>query len=166
MWFRSKHRHPTIRTIVGDGSTITGDLRFTDGLRIDGEVHGDVIGDGPAPTLVVVAEKARIVGKLAAGHIIISGEVSGAVESSELLELLPRARIDGDVRYEALEMHKGASISGELRPLDATERASRTPAPAPDRSESAAASAPAASPADNMPHHLHRPSGAPTEPSS
>lgn len=143
MWFQSKRKHPTIRTIVGEGSTITGELRFTDGVRIDGEVHGDVIADasgsGSAPTLVVVGEKARIEGMVKAGHVIISGEVSGAVESHELLELRSSARIDGDVRYEALEMHKGASISGELRPLDANERAAPSAiAAASDRIEPAA----------------------------
>jgi cytoskeletal protein CcmA (bactofilin family) len=140
VWFQNKGKHPTIRTIVGEGSTITGELRFTDGVRIDGEVHGDVIGDGPAPTVVVIGEKARIEGKVKARHIIISGEVRGAVEAHELLELRPSARIDGDVRYEALEMHKGASISGELRPLDANDRAAPAPATpaAADRIEPAA----------------------------
>lgn len=128
MWFQGKRRHPTIRTIVGEGCTITGELRFTDGLRIDGEVRGDVVGDGPAATLVVIGEKGRIDGTVKAGHVIVSGEVSGAVESDDLLELQPSARIDGDVRYEALEMHKGASISGELRPLDAGERAAESAA--------------------------------------
>lgn len=121
MWFQSRRKHPIIRTIVGEGCTIRGELRFADGVRIDGEVHGDVVGEGPAPTLVVVGDKGRIEGKLQAGHVIISGEVSGSVRSDELLELRASARIDGDVRYEALEMHKGASISGELRPLDASE---------------------------------------------
>lgn len=140
MWFQSKRKHPTIRTIVGEGSTITGELRFTDGVRIDGEVHGDVIADtsgGPAPSLVVIGEKARIEGKVRAGHVIINGEVSGAVESDELLELQPSARIDGDVRYEALEMHKGASISGELRPLEANERAAAASAALPESIASA-----------------------------
>jgi cytoskeletal protein CcmA (bactofilin family) len=29
----------------------------------------------------------------------------------------------GDIRYEALEMHQGAQVDGELRPLKAAERA-------------------------------------------
>jgi cytoskeletal protein CcmA (bactofilin family) len=39
-----------------------------------------------------------------------------------LLELQPKARVWGDVRYEALEMHQGATIDGELRPLKADEK--------------------------------------------
>jgi cytoskeletal protein CcmA (bactofilin family) len=34
-----------------------------------------------------------------------------------LLELQPKAKIYGDVSYTALEMHQGAIIAGQLRPL-------------------------------------------------
>ena len=56
------------------------------------------------------------------GHVIVNGMVTGPVLSEELLELQPKARIVGDVRYERLEMHQGASIDGELRPLNGDEK--------------------------------------------
>ena len=37
---------------------------------------------------------------------------------AELLELQPKAQIEGDVHYKALEMHQGAVIAGQLRPTD------------------------------------------------
>jgi cytoskeletal protein CcmA (bactofilin family) len=90
-------------------------VRFSEGLRIDGEVRGDVVAVGDDPNILVISEKARVHGKVNAGHVIINGTVVGPVESDELLELQPKARITGDVRYEALEMHQGATIDGELR---------------------------------------------------
>ena len=42
----SKKKQPPIRTLIGEGTQIQGELRFTDGLRIDGEVVGDVIAVG------------------------------------------------------------------------------------------------------------------------
>ena len=54
--------------------------------------------------------------------MIINGSVTGPVESDELLELQPKARIVGDVHYESLEMHQGAMVDGELRPLKAEEK--------------------------------------------
>ena len=47
---------------------------------------------------------------------------AGPVHSDALLELQPNASIVGDVRYEVLEMHQGATIDGELRPLKAEEK--------------------------------------------
>ena len=122
MWFSSKKAQPPIRSLVGEGTRLHGELRFQDGLRIDGEVHGDVVADNEACSLLVISEKARVHGKVKAGHVIINGEVVGPVEAIELLELQPKARIVGDVRYELLEMHPGALIEGELRPLKSPER--------------------------------------------
>ena len=33
-----------------------------------------------------------------------------------------QARIEGDVFYKALEMHQGAMIAGQLKPLDSDEK--------------------------------------------
>lgn len=118
----SKKKQPPIRTLIGEGTVIQGELRFTEGLRIDGEVHGDVIATGEGHSILVISEKARVLGKVKAAHVIINGSVAGPVLSDELLELQPKASIVGDVRYEVLEMHQGATIDGELRPLKADEK--------------------------------------------
>ena len=115
---------PPIRTLIGEGTVIRGDLRFAEGLRIDGEVHGDVIAEGVGHSILVISEKARVLGKVKAAHVIINGQIEGPVHSDELLELQPKASIVGDVRYEVLEMHQGATIDGELRPLKAEDKPS------------------------------------------
>jgi len=118
----NKKKQPPIRTLVGEGTLIQGELRFTEGLRIDGEVLGDVIAIGDGPSILVISEKARVTGKVSGGHVIVNGAVNGPIRSTELLELQPKAAIVGDVRYEVLEMHQGATIDGELRPMSAAEK--------------------------------------------
>jgi cytoskeletal protein CcmA (bactofilin family) len=118
----NKKKQPPIRTLVGEGTLIQGEIRFTEGLRIDGEVQGDVTAVGDGPSILVISEKARVTGKVTGGHVIINGAVNGPVQSRDLLELQPRAVIVGDVRYEVLEMHQGATIDGELRPIGAAEK--------------------------------------------
>jgi cytoskeletal protein CcmA (bactofilin family) len=120
--FLSRKKQPPIRTLVGEGTVIRGELRFSDGMRIDGEVHGDVIADSGSPSMVFISEKAHVIGRVKAAHVIINGAVTGPVVSDDLLELQPKARIVGDVRYEALEMHQGATIDGELRPLKSDDK--------------------------------------------
>lgn len=120
--FLTRKKQPPIRTLVGEGTVIRGELRFGDGMRIDGEVHGDVIADSGGPSMVFISEKAHVIGRVKAGHVIINGAVTGPVVSDDLLELQPKARIVGDVRYEALEMHQGATIDGELRPLKSEDK--------------------------------------------
>ena len=113
---------PPIRTLIGEGTTIVGEIRFQDGLRIDGEVQGNVLAQGDGRSLLVISEKARVTGKVRAGHVIINGCVVGPVTAEDLLELQPKASILGDVQYEALEMHQGATIDGELHPLKADDK--------------------------------------------
>lgn len=120
MWGFLK-KQPPIRSLIGEGTVVHGEIRFADGLRIDGEVHGDITAMGDEPNILVISEKARVLGKVNAGHVIINGTVIGPVQSDELLEIQPKARINGDVRYEALEMHQGATIDGELRALKTAE---------------------------------------------
>jgi cytoskeletal protein CcmA (bactofilin family) len=120
MWSLSK-KQPPIRSLIGEGTVVHGEVRYEEGLRIDGEVHGDVIAVGEGRNLLVISEKARVVGKVKGGHVIINGSVTGPVECDELLELQPKARIVGDVRYGTIEMHQGAGIDGEVRTIKPSE---------------------------------------------
>ena len=120
MWSFLK-KQPPIRSLIGEGTVLHGEVRFEDGLRIDGEVHGDVVAVGEGRNLLVISEKARVHGKVKGGHVIINGSVVGPVECDDLLELQPKARIQGDVRYGTIEMHQGAAIEGEVRMIKPSE---------------------------------------------
>jgi cytoskeletal protein CcmA (bactofilin family) len=114
-------KQPPIRSLIGEGTVVVGEIRFEEGLRIDGEVQGDVTAMGDTGTLLVISEKARVQGKVKGGHVIINGSVVGPVECDGLLELQPKARIEGDVRYGTIEMHQGAAIDGEVRTIKPSE---------------------------------------------
>jgi cytoskeletal protein CcmA (bactofilin family) len=103
-----------IDSLIGAGTRIEGNVIFTGGLRIDGEVKGNVRAqDGQAGTLVV-SEQARIEGEIDVSHLVVNGTVVGPVHATEFLELQPRSRVTGDVFYTSLEMHLGAVVEGRL----------------------------------------------------
>jgi cytoskeletal protein CcmA (bactofilin family) len=113
-----KKAQPPIKSLIAQGTRIEGNVKFTEGLRVDGEVYGDIqTVSGDAGSLLVISEASVVQGAVLADHVIINGTVRGPVHARELLELQPKARIEGDVSYVALEMHQGATISGQLRPL-------------------------------------------------
>lgn len=113
-----KKAPPPIKSLIAQGSRIEGNLRFTDGLRVDGEIAGNVTANTETMSMLVISEQACVTGEVSADHVIINGTVKGPVHARELLELQPRARIEGDVHYRALEMHQGAVIAGTMKPLD------------------------------------------------
>jgi cytoskeletal protein CcmA (bactofilin family) len=103
-----------IDSLIGAGTRIEGNVIFSGGLRVDGEIKGDVrAAEGEAGTLVV-SEQARIEGELNVAHLVVNGTVVGPVHATELIELQPRSRVSGDVHYTSLEMHLGAVVEGRL----------------------------------------------------
>ena len=112
-----KKKQPPIKSLIAQGTCIEGNLKFTDGLRIDGDVIGDIGASEGSASILVISETASVTGRIFAEHVIINGRVMGPVHASELLELQPKANIAGDVSYKALEMHQGAVICVQLRPV-------------------------------------------------
>ena len=112
----NNRKQPPIRSLIAHGSHIAGNFTFTDGLRIDGALDGDIRANEDQPSILVVSESAAVTGAIYADHIIISGLVKGPVHARLMLELQPKARVEGDVFYRTLEMHQGAVIAGQMCP--------------------------------------------------
>lgn len=103
-----------IDSLIGAGTRIEGNLTFIGGLRVDGEVRGNVVAAAEQPSTLVISEHARVEGEIHVSHLVINGSVTGPVHSGEFLELQAHSRIIGDVHYNTLEMHLGAIIEGCL----------------------------------------------------
>ena len=121
MFGKGRDNKPQARidSLIGAGTVVEGSIRFTGGLRIDGEVKGAVeAGDGASASVLVLSEHARIEGAVRVAHLVSNGVIVGPVRVEESLELQSKARIVGDVEYAVIEMHQGAVIEGRLLHLD------------------------------------------------
>lgn len=103
-----------IDSLIGLGTRIEGDVSFTGGLRVDGEIKGNVTAVSDAASTLVVSEQARIEGDIRVSHLVVNGTIEGPVFASEFLELQSKAKVRGDVHYSRLEMHLGAVVEGRL----------------------------------------------------
>ena len=112
--FNKKHQTSSIDSLIGAGSRIEGDIVFSGGLRIDGQVTGNVRGTGEKPCTLVLSEQAKVEGEIDVTHVVINGTVLGPVRSIEYIELMPKSRVTGDVTYKSIEMHVGAIVQGRL----------------------------------------------------
>ncbi len=113
----SRKKQPPIKSLVAHGCQIDGNFSFSDGLRLDGGLTGNITGLADRSSILVISETAVVTGGIQADHIIINGQVDGPVHARIMLELQPKARITGEVTYKALEMHQGAIIAGRLCPI-------------------------------------------------
>lgn len=103
-----------IDSLIGAGTRIEGNVTFTGGLRVDGEIKGNVIASGDQPSTLVLSEQARVDGEIHVSHLVVNGAVNGPVDAAEYLELQAHCRVKGDVHYNTLEMHLGAVVEGQL----------------------------------------------------
>lgn len=103
-----------IDSLIGVGTRVEGNVVFSGGLRIDGEVRGNVHVEKGQPGTLVISEQARVEGEISVSHLVINGTVIGPVHVADFLELQPSARVTGDVEYLGLEMQQGAVVQGRL----------------------------------------------------
>lgn len=114
--FGKRHSKPQNRidTLIGAEARVEGSISFTGGLRVDGEISGNVIATEGKPSTVVLSEHGRIKGEIRATHLMLAGTVDGPVHSAEYLELQSKANVTGDVHYKTLEIQLGAIVKGRL----------------------------------------------------
>ena len=131
MFFKSKNKPQSrIDTLISTDTRIEGNITFSGGLRVDGQIKGDVSESSGTPSTLVLSEQGRIEGAVTVARIVLNGEVQGPVRSSHYLELLAKSRIAGDVYYKSLEIHTGAIIEGKLVYLGDAARAENPIVPA------------------------------------
>ena len=104
----------SIDSLIGAGTRIEGNVTFSGGLRVDGDVRGNINCANGLEGTLVISEKASVEGAITVGHVVINGTVIGPVTAGESLELLPLARVTGDVEYHQIEMQQGAVIQGRM----------------------------------------------------
>ena len=96
-------------SIIGQGTTIKGDISSKGTIRIEGTVSGQVqSGD-----TIVIQEGGKLKADLVAGQIIISGEVHGNVLAHERLEICAGGKVIGDIMAPRVSIAEGVLFEGK-----------------------------------------------------
>lgn len=103
-----------VETLIGPHVVINGDLLFSGGLYIEGKVHGKVIAEAGADSLLTLAAGGAIEGEIRAPKVVISGKLIGDLHSDDRVELTETAQIQGNIHYRLIEITAGAAVSGQL----------------------------------------------------
>jgi cytoskeletal protein CcmA (bactofilin family) len=111
---KSKAASAKVDTILGQQTRIEGDVHFSGGLHIDGHIKGGVIAESDSGSVLTISEHGSIEGDVMVPTVILNGSVTGDVRSGERIELAAKAKVDGDVYYNLIEMAIGATVNGSL----------------------------------------------------
>lgn len=108
-----------IDTVIGEHSELKGAFQAKGTVRIDGFVEGTIQHDGH----LIIGPTGRLDAIVKSRLLSIAGEVKGEVEVEGRLELLPGARLIGDIRCGHLVVHEGAMFEGRSQMLQRNDAA-------------------------------------------
>src|SRR5262245_21596558 len=132
MMFRDSKNHPRIDTLIGKAGRVSGDVEFSGGLHLDGQVTGNVRAiDGDPESTLHVSEHGAIEGSVEVPNVMLNGAVRGDIHATGRVVLGAQARVLGNVHYGVIEMTLGAEIKGKLVPLPSATGATTQQAQAP-----------------------------------
>ncbi|HKX32407.1 MAG TPA: polymer-forming cytoskeletal protein [Blastocatellia bacterium] len=104
-----------IRTRLGEGTEINGEVRFTEVLKVDAKVSGRVISDGGS---LVVSEQGHVNAEIEAGFVEVLGTVEGKITAKYKVEIRPGGRVYGDIFTPVLNIEHGAIFDGKCHMID------------------------------------------------
>lgn len=109
-----KDTNAAIDSLLGATTRIQGDLVFAGGLHLDGAVTGNVRPGTEDSTRLVIGESGVIEGSCEAHVVELHGTVKGDITGRVRVLLGPKARVEGNLHYGAVEMAAGAAIKGKM----------------------------------------------------
>lgn len=104
----------SIKTIIGQESSVRGSLSVLGVMRIDGDVAGDVFSN----SCVMIGENARICGNITAMSVISRGLVKGNILAENEVKLLSSAIVLGDVFTKRVNIQDGVLFEGRCFAID------------------------------------------------
>jgi cytoskeletal protein CcmA (bactofilin family) len=116
----SRNGTNTVETLIGSRVTIRGDIEFSGGLYVEGNIIGKITAVEAGSAVMTVAEQGHIQGEVHSPVVIIAGSLTGDVYASDTVKLEPTAKVSGNIYYKVVEMAAGAMLTGRLIHADAS----------------------------------------------
>jgi len=107
----------SINTIIGPGTSVSGDVESGGFTRVDGNVQGNVKAKGR----VVIGERARMKSNISGTSITVGGVVFGNVLASERLVVLATGLVMGDIITRRIQAEEGCLIHGRVKVCQSEE---------------------------------------------
>lgn len=103
-------RSLTINSIIGEGTSYSGDIESIELLRIDGNFHGTA----KSHDVILIGEQGKVKGTLIAPRIIVAGILQGTIQKSQLVILQSTGVVLGEINSFNTIIESGAIIQGNI----------------------------------------------------
>jgi cytoskeletal protein CcmA (bactofilin family) len=97
-------------SVVSAQSSFKGEISGRAGVRVAGEVQGDIHCEG----LVWVEETAKVKGNIFCAYVILEGQLEGNIGPALHVELRTKARMRGNIQTKLLAIADGSYFEGQI----------------------------------------------------
>jgi cytoskeletal protein CcmA (bactofilin family) len=88
---------------------ITGEVKFTDAMRVETRITGKVFSDSGS---LLVGEKGQVQATIEVGSVEIFGMVEGTITAKHKVQIRAGSRVSGDIFTPELNIEHGAFFEG------------------------------------------------------
>ena len=104
-----------LRSFLGEGTEIIGEIRFSEIMRVDANISGTIVSDSGS---LLIMERGRVKATVQAGIVEVSGIVEGTITAKNSVKIHSTGRVYGDIYTPALIIEHGAVFDGKCHMLD------------------------------------------------
>ncbi len=104
----------SVVNLISQGTEITGDIKSTGDIRIDGVLNGNMVTKGK----VVIGPTGKVKGEVECKNSEVSGQIEGKITVTQLLNLKASSIINGTIVTNKLSIEPGALFTGNCAMKD------------------------------------------------
>jgi cytoskeletal protein CcmA (bactofilin family) len=108
----------TTDTLIGEGSLFEGKIKSDGGIRVEGQITGDIDSAGD----VTVGENGIARSNIKARNVILAGQVVGNVSAKGKLTIKASGKLHGNLSAAELSIESGGEFQGSSK-MDVKETA-------------------------------------------
>jgi cytoskeletal protein CcmA (bactofilin family) len=108
MLFKKGNSKNEIISLLGKGAEMTGEISFTNGLRVEGTVKGKVRSEAT----LEIGPEGKVDAEINIRRISINGEFHGVIHASDRVEIHKDGKVFGDIYSPCLIIESGAIFDG------------------------------------------------------
>lgn len=111
-----------LRSFLGEGTEITGEVRFSEIMRVDSHISGIIASDSGS---LLIMEKGVVKATIQVGVAEVSGIVEGTITAKTSVKIHSTGRVYGDIYTPALIIDHGAVFDGKCHMLESKQNAAK-----------------------------------------
>ena len=104
-------RAPSVTTYIDEGCELSGNLRFSEPVQIDGRIDGDI----QCQKTMVIGESGNVRSSVACDSIVVYGGLHGEVDAKHMITIYKSANVTAQIRAGSVVIEEGASFKGQIQ---------------------------------------------------